>query len=938
MALLMDEEHSLVEETAVMEDSSDVEFAFGDPLVEPRVGDEFQIEIPPMMSASKRAAYLSTPLALDDSSYSFLTGLPVQVMWMDKHKKGQGNGDDNVDMNQSLRSFKTRRSRCSAKMRGESDKNSESKKQRLNLEVVPEIPSSSWEDSEVASFVLGLYTFGKNFTQVKKFMEKKGTGDIMLFYYGKFYNSAKFHSWSESRKKRNRKCVYGRKLYSGWRQQQLLSRLIPSIPDESQKQMLVDVSKSFAEGNITLEKYVSAMKDLVGLKLLVDAVAIGKEKEDLTVLAAGPVKTKPWFTVSPKTSSVPGLGAYTSLTSADIINQLTGSSRLSKARCNDIFWEAVWPRLLARGWHSEQPKDRGYFTSKDNIVFIVPGVKRFSRGELVKGDHYFDSVSDILTKVALEPDLLEFEAGGAPANDFVVAENSSDKSDEESSPSDSRRHRYLRSPCSNRGTQSMKFTVVDTSLAAGGKLCDIRNLNAESLVSEPKTRVGDKDSSVVETSLDSQNVEKSQVMPLDTKNQVVDPMRFTIIDTSLNHREKLSGFRRWRHLPDDDTNRGAVGADPSIKEEETLEKIKDPSKRLIKHKYTQRAETDYHSVSSAPLLKRRRLSACIRRDKSLSRESPVFEHVPVDDMKRTVCPEPDHLSLCAVHHQNSTREAMSEDKERDDTVLSVDDMNLKSDQSQWTGTGPSSSLVEVQEMSEVEPNGLSSISGADSNCSPEEIRTSPELISSEKEPNGFCSVSDSGKKCASNDLEREQAVEPPSVSGSNISSSSNDLGTTQELGSSEQQQHGQQTNTDGPRRQSTRKRPLTTRALEALESGFFTTKRMKSTAQPRKRESSRKKKQTAKACNRAQLLPDNESADLEQRGEDGSIFAKKATACKPWDQVEDQKPSFLQNGATTESKAVDRRQDLKPVLTEHPKLPPIVLKLSFKRSREASET
>lgn len=240
--MLMDEENNLMDETVVIEDSSDVEFACGDQQVEPRVGEEFQVEVPPMMSASERAVFLSNPLALDDSSYSFLVGQPVQVMWIDKQRKGQGNGDDNVDMNQSLKSLRAKKSRCSAKSIGESDKNSEYKKQRLNLEAVPATLSSSWKDFEVASFVLGLYTFGKNFTQVKIFMENKGTGEIVLFYYGKFYNSAKYHSWSESRKKRNRKCVYGRKLYSGWRQQQLLSRLIPSVPDESQKQMLVNVS------------------------------------------------------------------------------------------------------------------------------------------------------------------------------------------------------------------------------------------------------------------------------------------------------------------------------------------------------------------------------------------------------------------------------------------------------------------------------------------------------------------------------------------------------------------------------------------------------------------------------------------------------------------------------------------------------------------------
>ncbi|KAF3492581.1 hypothetical protein DY000_02054558 [Brassica cretica] len=830
----------------LMEESSDVEFACGDPKVEPRVGDEFQAEIPPMMSASKRALFLSTPLPLDDSSFSFLVGQPVQVIWIDKHQNGQVNGDDDsIDMNQSLKSLRTKRNRSSAK---------NDKKQRMNLEAVPEIPSSSWEDHEVASFVLGLYTFGKNFTQVKKFMESKGTGEIVLYYYGKFYNSASYHSWSDSRKKRRRKCVYGRKLYTGWRQQLLLSRLIPSISDESQKQTLVNVSKSFAEGNITLEKYISLVKDLVSLKLLVEAVGIGKGKEDLTVITSGPpVKTKPWFTVSPKSSSsVPGLDAYTSLTSADIINQLTGSSRrLSKARCSDIFWEAVWPRLLARGWRSEQPKERGYFASKDNIVFIVPGVKEFSRGELVKGDDYFDSVSDILTKVAMEPELLEFETGGEI------------KEDEESSRSDKQKHRYLKSPCSNRRSLQMNFTVVDTSLVAGGKLCDSRNLNSEPLVcSESKTRLGDK--------LDNQNVEMTQAMPSDGRKKVY------IVDES------------------------------SIKEEEkTLEKVKDPSKRLIKHRSSQEDETNDRSVSSAPSLKRRRLSACMRGEKSLSRENSVFKHSPSDETKSTVCPEVDHLGLCAVQNQNGTGEEMNEeDKERYET----DYMNLKSDQSKKTGTGPSSAVVRLEE-------------------TPEETRTSPhELISSEQEANGCCSVSDSDTKRATIVPKQEKAVELTSIPGSN-GSPSNDLGTTQELGSSEQQQLHD--NTDAPRRQSTRKRPLTTRALEALESSYLTTKEMKSTVKPRKRASTTKRNRSAKACNRAQPLPDNGSAGLEQRGEDES----KAT-----DQIEDSKPSLPLNGATTATMALDQRQDSKTVPPERPRLPPIVLKLSLKGRRGTSET
>lgn len=232
--LLMDEEKN------PMEDSCEIGFVCGDPKVDIRVGDEYQAEIPPIMSESKRAAFLLNPLALDlysDSSPSFVVGLPVEVMWIDtKYRDGQGLGDDNVDMNESLKSLKTKRSR-----RGESEGNPGSM-QRMNLEAVPGKSSSSWEDLEVNGFVLGLYTFGKNFTQVKKLLEGKETGEILSFYYGKFYKSAKYKIWSNSLKKRSRKCIQGKKLYSCWRLQQLLSRLIPSIPDEPQKKMLVDVS------------------------------------------------------------------------------------------------------------------------------------------------------------------------------------------------------------------------------------------------------------------------------------------------------------------------------------------------------------------------------------------------------------------------------------------------------------------------------------------------------------------------------------------------------------------------------------------------------------------------------------------------------------------------------------------------------------------------
>ncbi|KAF2316909.1 hypothetical protein GH714_042250 [Hevea brasiliensis] len=181
------------------------------------------------------------------------------------------------------------------------------------------------------------------------------------------------------------------------------------------------VSTAFSEGKFSLEDYVSNLRAVVGIQALVDAIGIGKGKEDLTSLAMEPARSNPLFTVCP-------IGkACSSLTSSDIIKLLTGGFRLSKARSNDIFWEAVWPRLLARGWHSEQPNNQSYVGPNHHLVFLIPGVKKFSKRKLVKGNHYFDSVSDVLSKVASEPKLIELdseEARGSSCNEEDSLEDS----------------------------------------------------------------------------------------------------------------------------------------------------------------------------------------------------------------------------------------------------------------------------------------------------------------------------------------------------------------------------------------------------------------------------------------------------------------------------------------------------------------------------------
>ncbi|CAN7027756.1 hypothetical protein Bca4012_042780 [Brassica carinata] len=779
------------EENIPMEDPCGEEYVCGDPKVDIRVGDEYQAEIPPLISESERATYLSNPLASE--SNAVVVGLPLDITWIDTKLKD----DVNVDMNESLKSLKTKRNR---------------RDQKMNLEAVPERSSSSWEDLEVDAFVLGLYTFGKNFTQAKTFLESKETGELLSFYYGKFYKSSKHKIWSNPLKKRSRKCIQGKKLYSGWRLHQLLSRLMPSITDESLKTKLVNVSKSLAEGNTSLEKYISSVKELVGLKSLVEAVAIGKDKEDLTVLTTEPVKSKQWFTVSSSAAVPAGLGVYSSLTCDEIIEKLGGGSRLSKARCNDIFWEAVWPRLLARGWRSEQPKDRG----KDNIVFLIPGVKKFSRRKLVKQNHYFDSISDIIKKVVSDPELLEFDEA---VEIRAPSENNQDQL----------KRLYLKSPESSSSTH-MKFTVVDTtSLASGGKLCafrELKNPNPESLASQSKASCVDVEKHGKECKWEKRRMKKL----------VEEPVRFMIVDSS--------GIRRRRRLPASDpsssqnnqsgTNTGVTGS--GVKEEKVRSK-----KRSVRKSES----ANNHSLSSPfPLPKRRKLSACVRKDIERFGESSI-----------------------------KTEKAEEEEEAGD----GIEILRLKT-----------------------EPNEL---------CSSErqQQEESKQLL------------------CSSKGLE-EKLIQLPSRSGADKRNSpSTDHGTTQETASIKQeeeeeqeQEQNQEMNADPPRRQSTRKRPLTTRALEALESGFYTAK---STPKPIKRERSKRIKHSANASNRAQ----GESDD--------GFLVKESTSSKPLDGVECSEPSFLSDKATrAASKPVDETEDSNRETSEFStKRPPILLKLPFKR-------
>lgn len=218
-----------------------------------------------------------------------------------------------------------------------------------------------------------------------------------------------------------------------------------------------------------LEEYVMTLKNVVGMNNLVEAVGIGKGKQDLTRMTLE--KSDRATHLHPQW---PTRKACSALSREDILNFLQGGARLSNAHSHDLFWEAVWPRLLAKGWHSEQPKNSLF--SKEYLVFLIPGVKRFSRRKLVKGYHYFDSTRDVLNKVASDPRILDPE--DESGKEFTVQEVNSDR---EKSP-DQDPQSYIKPRTLNRGgTEDMKFMIIDTAVASGEtcRLREVRGLPAE---------------------------------------------------------------------------------------------------------------------------------------------------------------------------------------------------------------------------------------------------------------------------------------------------------------------------------------------------------------------------------------------------------------------------------------------------------------------------
>lgn len=445
-------------------DSSDACGVFGDPEVLPRVGNQYQADIP--ADGPDYVCYMKSPTDAEnrDRVCEFMLGLPIPIMLINKETEKMK--DEKLEFS----SDSTDASNKNAPSDFESVRETMAPFRGSENCLVPGSCGDSWSDIEKSSFLLGLYIFDKNFVQLKTFVENKQMGDIQSFYYGKFYRSNKYSRWATCRKMRSKKCVYGQRIFSGLRQQELLSRLVLHVSEECQKALL-EVSKTFGEGKMSLEEYVSSLKVMVGMNILVEAVGIGKGKQDLTGMAIEPVKSNNATHMRP----VPIGKACSSLTPTEIVKFLTGGYRLSKARSNDLFWEAVWPRLLARGWHSEQPKNQAYIPgAKHSLVFLMPGVKKFSRRRLEKGNHYFDSITDVLSKVGSEPGLLELDTEEDEGKKTEENGWINEIKEQEDLP-ERQRHCYLQPRTPSRITDVIKFTVVDTSMT-DGKIFKFREL------------------------------------------------------------------------------------------------------------------------------------------------------------------------------------------------------------------------------------------------------------------------------------------------------------------------------------------------------------------------------------------------------------------------------------------------------------------------------
>ncbi|GFZ02980.1 hypothetical protein Acr_15g0015880 [Actinidia rufa] len=522
------------------------------------------------------------------------------------------------------------------------------------------------------------------------------------------------------------------------------------------------ISKAFAEGRTSLEDYVQTLKTAAGIPILIEAVGIGRGKEDLTDIAREPTKNNQVFPVQPE---VPIGKECSSLSSRDIIKVLNGDFRLSKARSSDIFWEAVWPRLLARGWHSEQPTNTGYYVSQHQLVFLIPGVKKFSRRKLVKGYHYFDSVTDVLRLVASEPELIELEAED-PRVSSCKEENkrAPEPTLNRRDPDDRQHHSYFKPQVSTCSSDSTTLTVVDTSL---------------------KFR---------ETAL---KVREMKVFPVDTKNtsrlnseEIGDNSYRYSVDDSQSADMLLKGQKRTNIAKGIVDNSNSSKNMP-INDSEGVKKLvevcqDDKLTRTVKNKFTQRQRPGCSNVLP-PLMKQRRLASCVKDDTSRSMEKFMVSSGSKEVGPSFVSNSPDVSDAGPLHEKvflGSSSAHCRPEKESSDGFVHEKTYG-----------------IEIAPVKNARPQSRPLI----------DLNVPQIPLDSE---NGEFYM-----------MELDNSLQSSMAHVLGVSSDKYELVEPKVLNNSIDINAAEKPPVVNPRRQSTRNRPLTSRALEALASGFLSRNR-----------------------------------------------------------------------------------------------------------------
>lgn len=179
----------------------------------PRVGAEYQAELPRLIEKHDFPSQLE-PV---DPSNSFCLGLPeIPLTWENCENPRPSSAKDQEPSSSTT--------------------------------PLPGYPSEAWTEMERESFVLGLYIFEKKFALVQRFVGTKKMGDVLRFYYAKFYNSDEYRRWSGCHEAGTCR-FYGKKLFTGWRHEVLLARLFKLVGKDF-RDMLVEVYFLFSSDSI----------------------------------------------------------------------------------------------------------------------------------------------------------------------------------------------------------------------------------------------------------------------------------------------------------------------------------------------------------------------------------------------------------------------------------------------------------------------------------------------------------------------------------------------------------------------------------------------------------------------------------------------------------------------------------------------------------------